>query len=414
LLVGWKRQLAILLRKVFAVNATTLSVTPFGSERTFTLCIADVYTQFEQIRDQRKRRGVRYPLAMLLTIALLAKLAGASQVRAIAEWARERAEELAALFDVQRPSMPHPTTWSRVLANALAVEALERALAPLLAPPATAEEPARASRPIALDGKTLRGTIPTGHTSGVHLLSAYQVDSGVALAQVALASKENEIVAAPRLLKGLNLRGAIISGDAMFSQRALSTQVVEAGGDYCWIVKQNQARLYDDLKLLFSPVVVPVAKGWSSIPLDFRIAEQVDKRGGRIELRRLTASSLLCEYENWPYLAQAFQVVRIVYQGRNVNREERYGITSVPAANCSPYQLLQVVRGHWRIENSLHYRRDVTLHEDASQVRMGHAPQVLATLNNAVCGLLARAGLTNLAALQRSLAAAFDRLLFQS
>jgi predicted transposase YbfD/YdcC len=396
------------------MNATTVTVTPFGSERTFTLCIADVYTQFEQIRDQRKRRGVRYPLAMLLTIALLAKLAGASQVRAIAEWARERAAELAALFSLERATMPHPTTWSRVLANAVAVEALERALAPLLAPPPTVEEPTRASRLIALDGKTLRGTIPAGHTSGVHLLSAYHVESGVALAQVAVASKENEIVAAPRLLEGMNLRGAIISGDAMFTQRGLSTQIVEAGGDYCWIVKQNQATLYDDLKLLFSPAVLPVAKGWSPIPLDFRVVEQVDKRGGRREVRRLTTSSLLSEYEDWPYLAQAFQVVRIVYQGRNVNREERYGITSVPAANCSPRQVLDVVRGHWHIENSLHYRRDVTLGEDASQVRMGQAPQVLATLNNAVCGLLARAGLTNLAALQRSLAAAFDRLLFQT
>jgi predicted transposase YbfD/YdcC len=396
------------------MDATTVTVTPFGSEQPFTITIADVYTQFELVPDQRKRRGVRYPLAALLTIALLAKLAGASQLRALAEWARERAEELAALFRLERPTMPHPTTWSRVLANAVAADALERALAPLLAPPPSAEEPARASRPIALDGKALRGTIPQGHTSGVHLLSAYQVDSGVTLAQVAVASKENEIVAAPRLLKCLDLRGAILSGDAMFTQRALSIGVVEAGGDYCWIVKQNQATLYDDLKLLFSPAVFPVAKGWSPIPLDFRVVEQVDKRGGRREVRRLTTSCLLADYQDWPYLAQAFQVVRIVYQGRNVNREERYGITSLPAAACSPRQLLDVVRGHWRIENSLHYRRDVTLHEDASQVRMGQAPHVLATLNNAVCGLLARAGLSNLAALQRSLAAAFDRLLFQT
>lgn len=396
------------------MDATTVTVTPFGSARSFTLDITRVQVQFQQVPDQRKRRGVRYPLAVLLTIALLAKLAGATHVRAVAEWARERADELAALFALERTSMPHPTTWSRVLANAVAVDALEQALAPLLVAPATAEEPTRASRPIALDGKTVRGTIPAGSTHGVHLLSAYQVDTGVALAQVAVASKENEIVAAPRLLTGLNLQGAIISGDAMFTQRALSTQIVEAGGDYCWIVKQNQARLYDDLRLLFSPAAMPVAKGWSPIPLDFRVVEQVDKRGGRREVRRLTTSSLLCDYADWPYLAQAFQVVRIVYQGRNVNREERYGITSAPTATCSPRQLLGVVRGHWRIENSLHYRRDVTLHEDASQVRMGQAPQVLATLNNAVCGLLARAGLSNLAALQRSLAAAFDRLLFQT
>jgi len=110
---------------------------------------------------------------------------------------------------------------------------------------------------------------------------------------------------------------------------------------------------------------------------------------------------------------QAFQVVHITWKGRNVSREERYGITSAPASVASARRLMAVVRGHWQIEHGLHYRRDVTLHEDASQVRVGQAPHVLACLSNAVCGLLARAGLTNLAALQRSMMAALDRLLFQ-
>jgi predicted transposase YbfD/YdcC len=395
------------------MHATTITVTPFGSDQPFTLDIATVYVHLDQVPDQRKRRGVRYPLAVLLTIALLAKLTGAVQMRAIAEWARERAEELATLFGLERERMPHPTTWSRVLSSAVAVAALDQALAPLLTPAPSGEEPPRASRPIALDGKTLRGTIPMGRSTGVHLLSAYAGDSGVVLAQEAVARKENEIVAAPRLLERLNLRGALISGDAMFTQRALSTQIVEGGGDYCWTVKENQPILYDDLRMLFSPVVLPVAKGWSPIPLDFVTVEQVCKGHGRREVRRLTVSSLLAGYSDWPYLAQAFQVVRIVYAGRNVSREERYGITSAPARVLPPLHLLARVRGHWGIENGLHYRRDVTLGEDASQVRMGQAPHVLATLNNTICGLLARAHVPNLAALQRSLAAAVDRLLFR-
>jgi predicted transposase YbfD/YdcC len=252
-----------------------------------------------------------------------------------------------------------------------------------------------------------------GRSTGVHLLSAYAGDSGVVLAQEAVARKENEIVAAPRLLQRLNLHGTLISGDAMFTHRALSTQIVEGGGDYCWNVKENQPILYDDLRMLFSPVVRPVAKGWSPIPLDFVTVEQVCKGHGRREVRRLTVSSLLAGYSDWPYLAQAFQVVRIVYAGRNVSREERYGITSAPARVLPPLHLLARVRGHWGIENGLHYRRDVTLGEDASQVRMGQAPHVLATLNNTICGLLARAHVPNLAALQRSLAAAVDRLLFR-
>jgi hypothetical protein len=156
-----------------------------------------------------------------------------------------------------------------------------------------------------------------------------------------------------------------------------------------------------------------VAKGFSPIPLDFVVAEQHDKGHGRREYRRLTISSLLAGYSDWPYLAQAFQVVRITWKGRSISREERYGITSAPASVVSADRMLAIVRGHWQIENGLHYRRDVTLQEDASQVRMGEAPHVLAILNSTVCGLAAQAGMPNLAALQRAMAGALDRILFR-
>ncbi|NJM55354.1 MAG: ISAs1 family transposase [Verrucomicrobiae bacterium] len=396
------------------MHATTVTVRPFGSEHACTLDLAAIYQHFQDIPDLRDRRGVRYPLALLLTIALWAKLTGASQLRAIAEWARERQGELAERFDLPRPRMPHPTTWSRVFGSAVAIDALDQHLSRLLTPPPTAEEPLPAAAHIALDGKTLRGTIPQGRSQGVHLVSAYAVGTGRVLDQEAVASKENELVAAPRLLERTDLRGCLITGDALFAQRTLSTQIVEAGGHYCWFVKENQPTLLADLRLLFTPRVVPVAPGFSAIPLDFIVAEQVDKGHGRREYRRLTVSSLLADYSDWPYLSQAFEVVRITWKGQEVSREERYGITSAPTPLLSARRLLTVVRGHWQIENGLHYRRDVTLHEDASQVRMGHAPQVLAGLNNAVCGILAHAGCSNLAAFQRSMAAAIDRLLFRN
>jgi predicted transposase YbfD/YdcC len=389
-------------------------VRPFGSDRACTLDLAAIYDHFQRVPDLRDRRGVRYPLALLLTIALWAKLAGAGPLRAIAEWARERQGELAARFGLPRPRLPHPTTWSRVFGSAVAIDALEQQLALLLAPPPAAEEPLPAAAHVALDGKTLRGTIPQGSAQGVHLLSAYAVDAGRVLAQEAVTSKENELVAAPRLLARLPLRGRIVSGDALFAQRSLSTQIVEAGGQYCWVIKENQPTLLDDLRLLFTPRVFPVATGWSTLPLDFVVVEQHEKGHGRREYRRLTVSSLLAGYSDWPYLAQAFALVRISQVGRQISREERYGITSAPASLLSAQRLMRVVRGHWQIENGLHYRRDVSLHEDASQVRTGHAPQVLAGLNNAVCGLLAQLQLNNLAAFQRSMAAAIDRLLFQS
>lgn len=229
--------------------------------------------------------------------------------------------------------------------------------------------------------------------------------------QLAVGAKANELTRAPQLLRRLDLTGRLVTGDAMFAQRELSIQIVEAGGDYCWIVKENQPTLYDDLRLLFGPQPEALP-GTRVMPDDFATVRTLDLGHGRLDERVLTTSSLLRDYCGWPYLAQAFQVARISQRGRRTTREVRYGITSAPTSVLAAGTLLNVVRGHWQIENGLHYRRDVSLDEDASLARMGHAPHVLATLNNVVCGLTGRAGITNLAALQRSLAAAVDRWLF--
>ena len=116
----------------------------------------------------------------------------------------------------------------------------------------------------------------------------------------------------------------------MFAQRSLSTQIVEAGGDYCWIVKENQPTLYDDLRLLFGPQPDDLP-GTSALPDDFATVRTVDLGHGRLDERVLTSSSMLAEYQGWPYLAQAFQVVRISQRPHRRSREVRYGITSAPA-----------------------------------------------------------------------------------
>jgi predicted transposase YbfD/YdcC len=216
---------------------------------------------------------------------------------------------------------------------------------------------------------------------------------------------------APKLLATLQLQGALVTGDAMFAQRNVSTQIVEAGGDYLWVVKENQRALYDDLRLLFGPQPQPLP-GTSVIAADFVVVRKVELGHGRLEERVLRTSSMLCGYADWPYLAQAFELKRTSRSGRRTTHQVRYGITSVPADVMSATALQEAVRAHWQIENGLHYRRDVSLDEDASLVRVGQAPHVLATLNNIVCGFVARAGITNLAAAQRSLAAAVDRWLF--
>ena len=133
------------------------------------------------------------------------------------------------------------------------------------------------------------------------LVSAYQVDDGVPLLQVKVSAKGNELVVAPQILARLDLQGVLVTGDAMFAQRNLSSQIVEAGGDYCWIVKENQPTLFDDLRLLFGPQPEELP-GTSPIPDDFVTVRTVDKAHGRLEERVLTSSSLLAEYQGWPYV----------------------------------------------------------------------------------------------------------------
>lgn len=388
---------------------TALSVEVSSLDLPVVFDFGMIYRQFQTLTDLRKRRGVRYPLAVLLTIAVMAKVAGYSGARALADWATLRAELLAELFDLPRPRMPHLTTWTRVLGHALVLEAFEQVVAQISAPAHTAEVPPRGSLQICLDGKTLRGTIPLGHSRGVHLLAAYQADQGVVLAQLAVETKANEIVVAPQVIEQLELTGVVVSGDAMFAHRRLSTQIVEAGGDYFWWVKENQPSLLADLELLFTDEYA--CAGWSAPAVDFTTIATIEKGHGRLEQRVLTASSLLADYQDWPYLAQVVKVERTRTTKLKETREVAYGITSLPASAADAARLLAIGRGHWRIENGLHYRRDVTLQEDASQVRRGQAPQVLAALNNLVCGLCGHAGLRNLAAVQRICARRLDQWL---
>ena len=379
-------------------------------EVPFAFSIHALAERLATLTDKRKRRGVRYPLAVLLTLAVLAKLAGQSRLEPIADWARLRAADLARLFGLKRATMPHQSTWSRVVGLAVDVEQLEQLLSQFFCEQQhSVEVPARGSIVLAVDGKTVRGTIPAGHTRGVHLVAAYVPLLGVVLAQLSVDRKENEIVAVPHLLAQLDLTGVVVVGDAMQAQRALSTQVVEAGGDYLWFVKENQPTLLADLELLFERP--RLAKGWSDPSTDFTTARCVEKGHGRLEEREITVSRMLREYVDWPYLDQVFRLERRVSNGGKQMVEVRYGVTSLPPSAASAERLLEVARTEWGIENGLHYRRDVTLQEDACQLRRGDGPQVLAALNNVVVGLVLQAGERNLAAAQRSFDYAFDRAL---
>jgi predicted transposase YbfD/YdcC len=357
----------------------------------FVFEVGSLFEAFTGLHDQRDARGLRYALDTILVYVLLAKLAGENHLRGMAQWVRRRATVLAEFLALPKPQSPHASTYSRILGQAIRLAEFEQVVHDFFA----RQPQAGQSVHIALDGKTMRGTIPAGHSQGVHLLAAYWPQEGWVLAQVEVGRKENEIPASARLLKTLDLRGKIVTGDALLAQRGLSLQIVQAGGEYIWILKDNQPETAEAVARLFAPE--PVVKGFSPASHDdFQTAQSVEKSHGRIEVRRLTASRALTGWLDWPGAEQVFQVQRRfvrVKDGR-VTEQVVYGVTSLTAREASPQRLLGLVREHWAIENGLFYRRDDTLKEDRCTLRTGHAAQAMAALNNLVLGLLAQRGIT--------------------
>jgi predicted transposase YbfD/YdcC len=279
-------------------------------------------------------------------------------------------------------------TYSRILGKAVDLTELQQAVSLFLLSAPDAGQ----STEINLEGKALRGTIRAGQTQGLHLLAAYLPDEGIVLCQIQVGSKENEIAAAPRLLKSVDLKGKVLTGDAMFAQRELSQQVVETGANYVWTVKANQASLRSDIEALFE-----IEEGHTrlkSLSNDFERAQTTDKGHGRLEQRRITTSSMLAVQADWPGLKQVFKIEREVEElatGKKRN-EVSYGVTSLSYKQANAEKLLEIVRKHWMIENGLHYRRDWTLREDYCRLRIGDAAQAMAVINNLVVGLALRQG----------------------
>jgi predicted transposase YbfD/YdcC len=363
----------------------------------FIFDVDSLFYHLDCLTDRRKPKGVRYPLAVALVIVILAKLAGEDEPEGIAHWVSLRKELLIEALGLKRNTTPHPTTFSRILAWAVDVEELQESFSQFLL--STLEGGLFVEMPI--DGKTLRGTIPQGKTQGLHLLAAFLPSQGIVLFQVEVESKENEIVAAPRVLKSVDLRGKIVTGDAMFAQRELSEVVVAGGGEYVWTLKDNQASLREEIEAAFK-----IEEGKTALAVmknDFTRAETIDKAHGRIEQRRVVVTSQMKGYLKWPHLEQVFKIEREVEEistGKQ-RREVSYGITSLKREEASAERLMEIVRGHWAIENGLHYRKDKTLREDACRLKRGKAAQVMAVINNLVVGLVLRQGIRNLARARR-------------
>jgi predicted transposase YbfD/YdcC len=248
---------------------------------------------------------------------------------------------------------------------------------------------------VAIDGKAQRGRLPF-QVGGcpVHALTAFCHEQGLVLAHEPITQgaekSEAELTVAPALLARIIWPGRVLTGDALFCQRHLCQQVLAAGGDYLLLVKENQPTLYKDLALLFDPP----ADGAPLPLLDRREVRTTDcGHGRREEVRHLVASTDLSAYLDWPGLAQVFRLERTWHERGTGKRVLHYGITSLSPQAGPPERLLALKRGHWRIEHTLHYVKDVVLGEDRSLIHCGQGPTVMALLREAALNLLQRAGI---------------------
>jgi len=248
-----------------------------------------------------------------------------------------------------------------------------------------------------MDGRTLRGTLNHAreHQPSVHLLSLYECKSGIVLTQRTVRSKENEITASGALLHPLLIKGRIISTDALHTQKKWCAGVNAYEGYYLVTAKDNQPTVRQDLEDFFEDQELDGGE-WDYF-------KNVQKGHGRLEVREIWASTQMNEWfeKEWAGIAQIFMIRRSVKEGEKEREERVSGFTNLPRKKAHARRLLELNQQHWSIENRLHYRRDVTLGEDACQVRISGAPESLAALNGGILAVMDWLGVTNVASQMR-------------
>lgn len=357
-----------------------------------------VWQVLSTVADPRGRRGRRHELATVLVVALSAVIAGARSLAAIADWAADLPRWSWPRLGITRRA-PAVSTIRRVLVlvDADVVDAVLHAWLAALDKPEPLDTEPLGLRAVAVDGKSACGSRqPDG--SRTHLFSMVDHHTGQPLGQVQAPAKGFEIAAFPTLLDRIDLRGVVVTADALHTQARHAHYLHRHGGHYVFTVKGNQPGLYRRLGAL----------PWPQVP----VADRTEDKGhGRRETRTVQVVGAHPRLA-FPHAQLAARIVRERTSTTTgvTSREVAYAVTSLTYDQVTAKQLASLVRGHWAIENRVHWVRDVTFGEDASQVRTGHAPRVLATFRNIAIGLTRRAGLANTAATTRRINNKHERL----
>jgi predicted transposase YbfD/YdcC len=352
---------------------------------------------FAELTDPR-RREVVYPLINIVVIAVCAVICGADDFVAIAEFGRKKRQWLARFLDL-RDGIPSHDRFNAILAAIKPAE-FEKCFLNWI----TAMQDITDGQVIAIDGKTLRRSFDTASgKSAIHMVSAWATANQITLGQVVVDQKSNEITAIPKLLEMLEISGCLVTIDAMGCQTEIARKIVEGGADYVLAVKANQPTLHDGIEKHFD----------DSLEDDFahtkvRRYETQEKGHGREEARYYYVCPVpedLPDRARWDGLKAIGLAISTTQRNGKECNEVRYYILS---KYLSGRRFAEAVRGHWGIENRLHWQLDVTFGEDQCRVRKGHADENLSSLRRTALSLLKNESTLKVGVKNKRLTAGWD------
>jgi len=355
---------------------------------------------FASLPDPRQEHKIDHLLIDIVTIAVLGVVCGADDYPGIAEFGQDNETWLKTFLTLEH-GIPSHDTFGRVLSRIKPRE-FQRCFQNWVQRVATLT----AGTVVPIDGKTLKRSHDRAHRqSALELVSAWSSANQLSLGQVKVAADSNEITAVPKLLRLLILKGCIVTVDALHTQKDTVAEIVRQEADYVCALKGNQGTLHEAVSDLFDAV----AEGrTANVPCTTH--QTVDAEHGRLEIRRywsIPAVAWLPDFAAWPQLRSLCKVEATrEISGKEPTVAVRYYLSSlVPDA----VRLAEVIRTHWQIENSCHWRLDVAFREDHSRVRSGHAPENLGLIRRLALNLLQQEKSVKLGTHNKRLKAARNR-----